>query len=138
MSIPFWSENWEPDSFYDKIEANLTRGQHTLCLLDIKVAERTVENMMRNRKIFEPPRFMTVSQACDQLLKIKDKKGSDGMINGSTLGIGVARVGHDDQKLVAATLKELLELDFGPPLHSLVIPGHLHVLEEEAVNFLRQ
>ena len=47
---------------------------HTLCLLDIKVAERTVENMMRNRNIFEPPRFMTVSQAIDQLLKIKEDK----------------------------------------------------------------
>jgi diphthine synthase len=39
------------------------------------VAERSIENMMKNRKIFEPPRFMTVSQAADQLLKIIQKKG---------------------------------------------------------------
>ena len=53
----------------------MERGFHTLCLLDIKVAERSIENMMKNRKIFEPPRFMTVAQAADQLLKIIQKKG---------------------------------------------------------------
>ena len=36
VSIPFWSETWEPDSFLDKIEANLERGLHTLCLLGRK------------------------------------------------------------------------------------------------------
>lgn len=138
VSIPFWSEDWTPSSFYEKIEANFSRGLHTLCLLDIKVAERTVENMMKNRKIFEPPRFMTVSQAVEQLLKIKDKLGpSEGKITGQSLGIGVARVGHDDQKILAASLDVLATTDFGGPLHSLVIPGHLHILEEEAVNLLR-
>merc|ERR1712141_986495 len=98
VSIPFWNDDWQPDSFYGKIEANLERGFHTLCLLDIKVAERTVENMMRNRKIYEPPRFMSVSQAVDQLLKIHNKQNADanGKIDGNTLGIAVARVGHDD------------------------------------------
>jgi len=47
VSIVFWTDNWQPDSFYDKIDANLSRGLHTLCLLDIKVKEQTVENMMR-------------------------------------------------------------------------------------------
>ena len=49
----------------------------------------------------------------------------------------MARIGHDNQKMVAGTLKELLDVDFGTPLHSLVIPGHLHILEQEAVNFLK-
>jgi diphthine synthase len=137
VSIPFWSEDWTPDSFYDKITSNLERGMHTLCLLDIKVAERTIENMMRNRKIYEPPRFMTVNQASDQLLKIFDQRNSQGTISGDTLAIGVARVGQDDQKLVAGTLKQLLNIDMGLPLHSLVIPGHLHILEKDAVNLLK-
>jgi len=137
VSIPFWTEDWQPDSFYDKIQTNFESGFHTLCLLDIKVAERSIENMMKNRKIFEPPRFMTVSQAVDQLLKISQKKGGDGTINEDSIGIGVARIGHDDQKMVAGTLKELIDIDFGAPLHSLVIPGHLHILEQEAVNFLK-
>lgn len=136
VSIPFWTGDWQPDSFYDKIEANLERGFHTLCLLDIKVAERTVENMMRNRKIFEPPRFMSVSQAVEQLLKIAENR-TERKIGPETLAIGIARVGHDDQKLVADTLENLLKVDMGKPLHSLVIPGHLHVIEEEAVRFLK-
>jgi len=37
------------------------------------------------------------------------------------LGIGLARVGQDSQTIVAGTLAELLDVDFGPPLHSLVI-----------------
>ena len=33
VSIPFWTDDWKPDSFVDKIEHNLERGLHTLCLL---------------------------------------------------------------------------------------------------------
>jgi diphthamide biosynthesis methyltransferase len=49
----------------------------------------------------------------------------------------VARIGHDDQTMVAASLKDLLNMDFGSPLHSLVIPGQLQILEQDAVNFLK-
>lgn len=33
VSIPFFSDNWQPDSFYDKIKKNKQHGLHTLCLL---------------------------------------------------------------------------------------------------------
>lgn len=33
ISIPFFTETWRPDSFYDKIKANRAIGLHTLCLL---------------------------------------------------------------------------------------------------------
>jgi diphthine synthase len=36
--------------------------------------------------------------------------------------------------IVAGTFKELLDIDFGGPLHSVVIPGKMHFLEAE---FLR-
>lgn len=142
VSIPFWTEDWRPDSFYDKIVANKQRGMHTLCLLDIKVAERTVENMMRGRKIFEPPRFMSVSQAADQLLQIaasrKDKEELL-LVGHNTVAIGLARVGSDDQQIVAAELETLqANVDFGKPLHSLVIPGKMHPLEEDAVKLFAQ
>lgn len=137
VSIPFWTDSWTPSSFYDKIEANLERDMHTLCLLDIKVAERTVENMMKNRNIFEPPRFMSVSQAIEQLLKIKENIKKSGKINEDTLAIGVARIGHDDQKLVSGKLKDLLTVDMGPPLHSLVIPGKMHEIEQNAIDYLK-
>ena len=47
VSIPFWTATWSPDSFYEKIAANLARGLHTLCLLDIKVKEQSDENLAR-------------------------------------------------------------------------------------------
>ena len=50
VSIPFWLEGWEPDSYYDKIAANKAKGMHTLCLLDIKVKEQTIENLMKGEK----------------------------------------------------------------------------------------
>eukprot|EP00959_Pyramimonas_sp_CCMP1952_P451239 9447621-Pyramimonas_sp.AAC.1 len=34
-------------------------------------------------------------------------------------------------------LQELLTTDFGAPLHSFVIPGELHPLEEEMLDFFR-
>lgn len=33
VSIPFWTETWQPDSFVKRVEGNLERGLHTLCLL---------------------------------------------------------------------------------------------------------
>lgn len=33
VSIPFFTETWRPDSFYEKIQRNRTLGLHTLCLL---------------------------------------------------------------------------------------------------------
>lgn len=33
VSIPYWTETWKPDSFFEKIENNFSRNLHTLCLL---------------------------------------------------------------------------------------------------------
>lgn len=35
ISIPYWSDTWQPDSFYDKIKINRDNGLHTLCLLGL-------------------------------------------------------------------------------------------------------
>lgn len=56
-----------------------------------------------------------------------------------TIGIGLARVGQDTQRIVSGPLSELLKVDFGPPLHSLVLaaPGqHLHELETDMLKRL--
>jgi len=76
VSIPFWTETWKPDSFCEKLEGNLSRGLHTLCLLDIKVKEQTIQNLMKGNQIFEPPRFMTVCQAAQQLMEIVESTKS--------------------------------------------------------------
>ena len=47
--------------------------------------------------------------------------------------VAVARIGHADQRIVAAPLRELATVDMGPPLHSLVVVGTMHPLEEDAL-----
>ncbi|KAJ0032829.1 hypothetical protein NQD34_002910 [Periophthalmus magnuspinnatus] len=47
VSFVFWTETWKPESYFDKICKNRVMGLHTLCLLDIKVKEQSIENMMR-------------------------------------------------------------------------------------------
>lgn len=33
ISMVMWSDNWQPDSYYDKVFTNRKNGFHTLCLL---------------------------------------------------------------------------------------------------------
>lgn len=61
VSIVFFTPTWRPDSFYDKIAANRSRGLHTLCLLDIKVKELSEDALCRGKQIYEPPRYMTIN-----------------------------------------------------------------------------
>ncbi|KAL4237087.1 diphthine synthase [Mactra antiquata] len=133
ISIVFWDDTWRPDSFYDKICNNLQRGMHTLCLLDIKVKEQSIENLMKGKKIYEPPRYMTVSTAAEQLMEIVTNKRSEEsnelLLHEDSICVGVARVGADDQTICTSTLKSIVSHDLGGPLHSLVIPGHMHPLE---------
>lgn len=132
VSFVFWTETWRPESFFDKICKNRTAGLHTLCLLDIKVKEQSVENMMRGKKIYEPPRFMTVRQAADQLIQIIDRRRGEGEelgVTEDTVCVGMARLGADDQAVRVATLRQLASCDLGAPLHSLVVTGRLHPLE---------
>nr|CAG4649572.1 EOG090X0AVB [Scapholeberis mucronata] len=133
VSIPFWTDTWKPDSFVQKIEGNLERGLHTLCLLDIKVKEQTIENMMKRNQVFEPPRFMTNQQAAEQLLEAIHER-ADTKLSEDTLCAGVARVGWPDQTIKVCSLKEMKTCELGQPLHSLVIVGKVHPLE---MDFLR-
>ncbi|KAF8765121.1 diphthine methyl ester synthase-like [Argiope bruennichi] len=135
VSIVFWTEEWKPDSFYDKISINRNNGLHTLCLLDIKVKEQSIENLIKGKKIYEPPRFMTVSCAAQQLLEIIEKKQSQGderlAYTADTICVGLRKVGSDDQKIIAAPLRRMATIDLGEPLHSLIICGDLHPVEKE-------
>lgn len=141
VSMVFFTETWKPASFYDKIRENRTIGLHTLVLLDIKVKEQSYENMARGRKIYEPPRYMTVGQCAQQMLEIEDIKkeegeGHDGAYGPESLAIGVARVGGKTEKFVSGTLKQLCDADeeLGGPLHSLILLGRkTHELESDFV-----
>lgn len=133
VSMVFFTDNWKPSSFYDRIKENRHIGLHTLLLLDIKVKEQSLENLARGRRIFEPPRFMTVAQCASQMLETEHSRG-EGVYNPRSLAVGVARVGSKDQKMAAGTLEQLSGIELGPPLHSLVLLGRrTHDLEREFI-----
>jgi diphthine synthase len=134
ISIPYWTDVWQPDSFFDKIIKNYKNKLHTLCLLDIKVKEPTYESLTKKKKEYMPPRFMTVSEASQQLVKILQNRAyqNDEYVTENSLCVGLARVGTKTQQIVACTLQEMCKADLGGPLHSLVVTGPVvHPLELE-------
>ncbi|KAK8592729.1 hypothetical protein V6N13_063296 [Hibiscus sabdariffa] len=136
VSIPFFTETWRPDSFYEKIERNRNLGLHTLCLLDIRVKEPTLESLCRGKKQYEPPRFMTINTAIDQLLEVEQNQGKSAY-DEDTECVGFARLGSEGQMIVAGKMRQLQTVDFGEPLHCLVIVGKLHPVEEEMLEFYK-
>lgn len=144
VSIPLWDEFGHPESFYDKIIMNMKSGFHTLCLLDIKVKERSLENILRDRKVYEPSRFMSCCEAVHQIVDVSNRKAEDqqsrenAVITKSCIVICLSRLGCDNQKIVVSTISDINEaylnpekngLNFGDPPHCMIIPGIIHELE---------
>jgi diphthine synthase len=114
-SIVFPQDNFTPESCFDIITQNQDISAHTLCLLDIKA---------------EQEKYMSVHEAIHILLGIAEKR-DDQDINENTLMLGCARVGTPEEQFVYGTAQQLLKVDFGKPLHCLIIPSRLHFKEEE-------
>jgi diphthine synthase len=80
---------------------------------------------------------MSIPLAVSQLLDIESLRSTGILDPDKTLAVALSRVGggDDNQRIVAGTLRELLNHPkeaFGEPLHSLVIVGRrLHHLEVE-------
>lgn len=114
-SIPIENENIE--SPYDALKGNLSLGLHTLFLLDLNPEEG---------------KFLSVNDAIRYLLKVELKR-NERVFSEKTLCIGCARIGSESQVIKAGTAKELLKLNFGKPVHCLIVPGKLHFIEEEGL-----
>lgn len=115
-TIPFPDHNFYPKSPYEAIEENLKMDLHTLVLLDIQAHN---------------DRYMTVNQGLEYLMNIKDNLDHEGAVTEDTLAMGIARVGSRDVVVKAGKVKELMDFDFGGPLHCIVIPSRLHIVEAE-------
>jgi len=132
VSIPFFTETWRPYSFYEKIKGNAVRGLHTLALLDIKVKEPTIESLCRGKPVYLPPRYMSTMVAAQQLIESAEKsEGPEACYNEETKCFGLARIATETQLVVSGTLKQFAtDIDMGEPLHSLVLCGEMHEIEE--------
>jgi diphthine synthase len=100
--------------------------------------EQSEENLMKGRKIYEPPRFMTAPQAAEQLLTVIARRKEAGqpfsILSPTTRCVGVARIGSDNEGIVHSTLQEMVGVSMGPPLHSLIIVGPTHPMEDEILH----
>lgn len=133
VSMVFFTESWKPSSFYDRIAENASLGLHTLVLLDIKVKEPDLQALARGKIVYEKPRFMAVAQCSSQMLEVEEERKGE-ICGKDALAVGVARLGSEDQQIVAGTLEELACTDMGRPLHSLVLCGRkMHEMEWEYV-----
>jgi diphthine methyl ester synthase len=131
VSMVFFTDDWKPSSFYDRVAENVSLGFHTLMLLDIKVKEPDLKALARGKIVYEPPRFMTAAQCASQMLEVETER-QQGICGSDALAIGVARLGSDNQQIIAGTLQELTDVDLGKPLHSLVLCGKkMHEMEWE-------
>ena len=136
-SIVFPDHGWLPDTPYHVIKRNQEAGMHTLCLLDIKVAEPSREDLLKGTNNNpQPPRYMNVHEGLDVLMQLEEKLGL-GVVTDETIVIGVARLGgiNDIPMVCAGKLKDILKVDFGKPMHSIIVPANeLHHVEEEMLH----
>ncbi|MCU4754342.1 diphthine synthase [Halobacteria archaeon AArc-curdl1] len=97
-----------PASVTETIDANREANLHTVVYLDIK-ADRE--------------EYMTADVGASLLAEEYP----------DLIGVVVARAGSPEPLVEAGPMGELAECDFGDPLHLLVIPGRLHLLEADAL-----
>ena len=77
-------------------------------------------------------RYMNAHQAIEWLIEA-EKKWECGLITDETLICVASKVGSNEEKVFAGYPNDLLRMDLGEPLHTLVIPGQLHFMEAYAL-----
>ena len=117
VTLPFIDGNSRRNSPYGHIKENKDRGLHTMILLDIRAGEL---------------RYMTAHQAIEWLL-LGESKWGEGLIDDKTLICVASKVGSPEEKVFAGYPQDLLKMDLGEPLQTLVLPGRLHFMEAFAL-----
>jgi len=117
VTIPFSREGYDPSSPFEQILQNMKNDLHTLVLLDIQA---------------DTKRYMTANEGLLWIKKTAEKLSSN-EISGDSLACVVARAGTPSLMVRADIIDRLTALDFGPQLHSIVVPGKLHFEEIEAL-----
>jgi len=109
-SLPFPARGWFPTTPLETIRQNQDLNLHTLAYLDIQKS-----------------RYMQVREGIKAIEGMARVVG----IPPPALYVGVARAGSSEPVVAAGDAETLKNIDFGPPLHILVIPAKLHVIEKE-------
>lgn len=116
-TLAYPEKQYFPTSPYDVIYDNNKRGLHTLVLLDIQA---------------ETNRYMTAHEGLDLLIQM-EKQCNKHLCTDETIACVIARAGSPDAIVAAHTIATLRKMNFGPPLHCIILPGALHFMEVEAL-----
>ncbi len=119
VSLPFAAPGFHPTSPFEQVAANRSRGLHTLLLLDLRPEER---------------RFMTANEALQRLGEAD--AGVAGVAPDAPVAVA-ARVGQESAQGWFGPRNALASVEFGPPLHVVVVPGDLHFEEAAALERYR-
>jgi diphthine synthase len=106
-SVPFPQKNWFPTTSIDVIAQNLSLSLHTLVYLDI-----------------QDEKYMTIPEAVTLLEAMASERKLS-----LPLYVGIARAGSDDSLVRAGPARTLKSVNFGAPLHILIVPAELHDME---------
>jgi diphthine synthase len=109
-----------PTSPYEVIQRNIEMDLHSLVLLDIKAHENY---------------YMTANEGIDLLLRMENLEEGHILTPERKIAV-VARAGSPDPFLWYGTLGSGREIDFGEPLHSIVIPATCHFMEQEMLDLI--
>lgn len=114
VSLPFPAPGWDPTSPVERIAANRAQGLHTLLLLDLRTEEG---------------RFLTAQEALGAL-RTHDPDAK--LLTDDDVVAVAARVGRDDAAGYFGRFARLRRLDFGRPMHCVVVPAPALHFEEAA------
>ena len=111
--------DFAPSSPLDVIKENKENGHHTLVLLDIK-----------------DDQLMSANEGLKMISSIQAE--TDVIIKDDDIVCVVGQAGSKCPTVLAGDFKEMMDKEFGPTPHTIVVPGVLHFMEAEAlVKFAR-
>ena len=113
-SVPIYTENYKPESFFDVIQRNLENDMHSLVLLEVQDGEK----------------FVSLEAALKTIKEIEARRGLK-MIDWGAV-VCMSRMGSKEQRI---TFAEKTKESVKPPI-SLVIPAKLNDNEKEALSLL--
>ncbi|MBS3068051.1 diphthine synthase [Candidatus Micrarchaeota archaeon] len=107
-SIPNPRPNYNPTSWFEIIKENLAREAHTLVLLDTE------------------PKPMDAKTA----LELIERTNKDTILKNKKIII-LSRIGENNEKIIYNEIEKLKITPLGKPPFVIIIPGKLHMVEEE-------
>ena len=118
VTLAYWRENYKPMTTYEVIAENLSRGLHTLVLLDI-------DEKLGPMK----------PEAAAKLMLEMEKTGKKKILLPETKVVSIQSLSRPSQSVSYRSLRELSALQGATPC-VLIVPSKLHFLEEEFLQTL--